>query len=147
MNFNWFDEEFFDDRRSSEFSFCSMLRGNNDILLNEENQSFNKEYCWKGNQINSFYENSLEDNENPLNFENVASIKNEDKDIINEHKKINEKEEKEEKEGSTKPSSDRKGNGQIEKDMFKLQKEKKQKEWRMEYTKKHWKTRISSYAK
>ena len=149
MNFNLLDEEFFDDRQSSpnEFSFCSMFRGNNDILFNDENQSFNKEYYLKGNQLNSFYENQLEDNESPLNFENVASIKNEDKDIINEHKKINEKEEKEEKEGSTKPSSDRKGNGQIEKDMFKLQKEKKQKEWRMEYTKKHWKTRISSYAK
>ena len=155
MNFNFFEEGIFEDKQSfaNEFSFCSMFRGDNNISFNDENQSFNKEYCWKGNQLNSFYENQLEDNESPLNFENVASIKNEDKDIINEQKMANEKEEKEkkeekeEKEGSTKPSSDRKGNNQIEKDMFKLQKEKKQKEWRMEYTKKHWKTRISNYAK
>jgi hypothetical protein len=147
MNFNLFDEEFFDDRQSSpnEFSFCSMFRGNNDILFNDENQSFNKEYYLKGNQLNSFYENPSEDNENPLNFENVSKIQNEDRDIINEHKITNEKEE--EKEGSTKPSSDKKGNSKIEKGMFKSQKEKKQIEWRMDYTKKHWKTRISDYAK
>ena len=147
MIFNLFDEEFFEDRRSSvnEFSFCSMFRGNDDIIFNDENQSFNKEYCWKGNQLNSFYENQFEDNENPLNFENVSKIQNEDKDIINDHKITNEKEE--EKEGSTKPSSDKKGNAQIEKDRFKLQKEKKQIEWRMDNTKKHWKTRISNYAK
>lgn len=147
MIFNLFDEEFFEDRRSSvnEFSFCSMFRGNDDIIFNDENQSFNKEYCWKGNQLNSFYENQFEDNENPLNFENVSKIQNEDKDIINDHKITNEKEE--EKEGSTKPSSDKKGNTQIEKDRFKLQKEKKQIEWRMDNTKKHWKTRISNYAK
>ena len=147
MNFNLLDEEFFDDRQSSpnEFSFCSMFRGNNDILFNDENQSFNKEYYLKGNQLNSFYENPSEDNENPLNFENVSKIQNEDRDIINEHKITNEKEE--EKEGSTKPSSDKKGNSKIEKGMFKSQKEKKQIEWRMDYTKKHWKTRISDYAK
>ena len=147
MNFNLLDEEFFDDRQSSpnEFSFCSMFRGNNDILFNDENQSFNKEYYLKGNQLNSFYENPSEDNENPLNFENVSKIQNEDRDIINEHKITNEKEE--EKEGSTKPSSDKKGNIKIEKGMFKSQKEKKQIEWRMDYTKKHWKTRISDYAK
>jgi hypothetical protein len=147
MNFNLFDEKFFDDRQSSpnEFSFCSMFRGNNDILFNDENQSFNKEYYLKGNQLNSFYENPSEDNENPLNFENVSKIQNEDRDIINEHKITNEKEE--EKEGSTKPSSDKKGNSKIEKGMFKSQKEKKQIEWRMDYTKKHWKTRISDYAK
>ena len=147
MNFNLLDEEFFDDRQSSpnEFSFCSMFRGNNDILFNDENQSFNKEYYLKRNQLNSFYENPSEDNENPLNFENVSKIQNEDRDIINEHKITNEKEE--EKEGSTKPSSDKKGNSKIEKGMFKSQKEKKQIEWRMDYTKKHWKTRISDYAK
>lgn len=147
MSFNFFDEEFFEDRRSSvnEFSFCSMFRGNDDIVFNDENQSFNKEYCWKGNQLNSFYENQFEDNENPLNFENVSKIQNEDKDIINDHKITNEKEE--EKEGSTKPSSDKKGNTRIEKDRFKVQKEKKKIEWRMDNTKKHWKTRISNYAK
>ena len=122
-----------------------MFRGNNDILFNDENQSFNKEYYLKRNQLNSFYENPSEDNENPLNFENVSKIQNEDRDIINEHKITNEKEE--EKEGSTKPSSDKKGNSKIEKGMFKSQKEKKQIEWRMDYTKKHWKTRISDYAK
>lgn len=147
MIFNLFDEENFEDRRSSvnDFSFCSMFRGNDDIVFNDENQSSNKEYCWKGNQLNSFYENQFEDNENPLNFENVSKIQNEDKDIINDHKITNEKEE--EKEGSTKPSSDKKGNTQIEKDRFKVQKEKKQIEWRMDNTKKHWKTRISNYAK
>ena len=147
MIFNLFDEEFFEDRRSSvnDFSFCSMFRENDDIVFNDENQSFNKEYCWKGNQLSSFYENQFEDNENPLNFENVSKIQNEDKDIINDHKITNEKEE--EKEGSTKPSSDKKGNNQIEKDRFKLQKEKKQIEWRMDNTKKHWKTRISIMQK
>lgn len=147
MIFNLFDEEYFEDRRSSvnDFSFCSMFRGNDDIVFNNENQSSNKEYCWKGNQLNSFYENQFEDNENPLNFENVSKIQNEDKDILNDHKITNEKEE--EKEGSTKPSSDKKGNTQIEKDRFKVQKEKKQIEWRMDNTKKHWKTRISNYAK
>ena len=150
MRYNNF-EDFFEDRFNygDEASFFSLFKANN-ISFNKDDQSFNKEFFLEEKQSNSLYEYKmpLEEKDKNINFEKIASIDNVDKNAISDHKKTDE--EKEGKEGSTKPNSGKIENNEIKKDIFKLQTGKiksKKTNWRMDEAKKHWKSRISNYAK
>ena len=151
MFFNFFENDY-NDRIISSFS-SSYKENKNDILFNEESFCFGKENKWMEEKSNIFSGNinqSFEEKELP--FDTLAKIQNEE-DLYYQNIQKEKICEETEKEGSTRPNSDKKGENQIKKtskDKFKTERKNSKNlptYWRMDMTKKHWKTQISNYAK
>ena len=126
------------------YSFSS-YKDDNSVSPKEDYFGLEHYYQWGEEKLNSYYQAEEE-----LNIRKINPIKNIN-DIF-EQKIINEdKNENNQKPTSTDITSDKKEeckiNKKIGEDKFKTERNNLPDYWRMDSTKKHWKTHISNYAK
>jgi hypothetical protein len=149
MYFNDYDESSENNQLfGASPSFNLFLRDNDSFQFVNDNYWCEPSFVLNEQKSNNYCE-AKDDFKEPkgLNFEEINPNKNVD-DLYNtklENEKINKEDENK---NSTRPTSDKKEDTKINKiHKFKTQKTELPAYWRMDMVKKHWKSKISDYAK
>ena len=149
MYFNDYDENFENNQLfGSNPSFNFFLRDNDSFHFVNDNYGLEQSFALNEQKSNNYYDSKNNFKEQKgLNFEGIDPNKNVD-DLYNtkiENEEINKVNENK---NSTRPTSDKKEDIKINKILkFEIQKTELPDYWRMDMAKKHWKSKISLYAK